>query len=256
MPKIFLGISLLLIMGSAVLGFLTKSNVAELKNEKQSVEATLSKIQIELKTAQEEAKKSTESSSDLSKKIEDAKAEIAKKQSEAEAINAKLAEAQSAVTAKEKEVEELKNKPAVTVEDPAKAAALLEATEKLQQAEAQLAEIKGLNQTLDQKLKSKEEEIDSLQQEKKRREQKVVAQGLEGKVMAYNPAWNFAVVSIGDKQGVVPNAEMVVQRSGVMIARARISKVEPNISIADIVPGTLQKDMRVQPGDKVVYVAN
>lgn len=256
MPKIFLGISLLLIMGSAVLGFLTKGNITQLRTDKQSVETALTKIQIDLKAAQEEVKKSGETSEELNKKIEEAKTEIAKKQADLESVNAKLTENQAAIAAKEKEIEELKNKPPVTVEDPAKAAALLEATEKLQQAEAQLTELKGLNQTFDQKLKGKEEEIEALKEDKKRREQKTLVHGLEGEILAVNQAWNFAVLSLGDKQGVVANAEMIVQRAGEMIARVKISSVQPKQSIADIVPGTLQKNMRVQPGDKVIYVAN
>jgi hypothetical protein len=46
---------------------------------------------------------------------------------------------------------------------------------------------------------------------------------------------------------------MVVTRGTEMIARVRITSVEPATSIADIVPNSISRGIRVQPGDKVIF---
>ena len=80
-----------------------------------------------------------------------------------------------------------------------------------------------------------------------------MAQGLTGQVLAVNRAYNFLVISLGDKQGVAMNGEMIVKRGGLQVARVKITSVEPTTSIADIVPGSLGRGVNVQAGDEVIY---
>jgi hypothetical protein len=80
-----------------------------------------------------------------------------------------------------------------------------------------------------------------------------MARGLEGQVMAVNQGWNFVVISLGDRQGALPNAQMLVKRGDSLVAKVTISSVEPSTSIADIVPGSVPRGQRVMPGDRVVY---
>ena len=61
------------------------------------------------------------------------------------------------------------------------------------------------------------------------------------------------VLSIGDRQGAVANAEMILQRGGSQIGKVRITSVEPSTSVADIIPGSLARGVRVQPGDQVIF---
>ena len=46
---------------------------------------------------------------------------------------------------------------------------------------------------------------------------------------------------------------MVVTRGGQMVAKVRVTSVEPSTSIADIIPSSVVKGQSVQPGDSVVY---
>jgi len=80
-----------------------------------------------------------------------------------------------------------------------------------------------------------------------------MAKGLEGQVIAVNQNWSFVVLGIGDRQGVVPNAEMIVVRGGQAIGKVRVSSVEPSTAIADVIPGSLGRGVRIQPGDRVIY---
>jgi cell shape-determining protein MreC len=76
---------------------------------------------------------------------------------------------------------------------------------------------------------------------------------VRGTVLAVNQAYNFVVLSMGDRQGVVPNSEMLVMRSGALIGKIRISSVEPTTSIGDIITNSLARGVQVQPGDTVIY---
>jgi hypothetical protein len=61
---------------------------------------------------------------------------------------------------------------------------------------------------------------------------------------------------MGDRQGMVPNSEMLVLREGSLIGKIRISSVEPTTSIGDIITNSLARGVQVQPGDIVVYAGS
>lgn len=76
--------------------------------------------------------------------------------------------------------------------------------------------------------------------------------GLKGKVIAVDPKFDFVVLDIGGNQGVLERGEMLVNRRGAMIARIRITTVEPNRSVANVIPGW-GKSENVKEGDQVLY---
>jgi seryl-tRNA synthetase len=80
--------------------------------------------------------------------------------------------------------------------------------------------------------------------------------GIHGTVLAVNQAYNFVVLSLGARQGVEANSEMLVLRGGSFIGKIRISSVEPATAIGDIITSTLPRGVQVQPGDTVVYAGN
>jgi hypothetical protein len=80
--------------------------------------------------------------------------------------------------------------------------------------------------------------------------------GIQGRVMAVNHGWNFVVLSVGDKQGAVPNKQMVIVRDGQAIGKLRITNVERNQSVADVIPSSMVKGAVVEPGDSVIYVGD
>ncbi|PYI81291.1 MAG: hypothetical protein DMF05_03290 [Verrucomicrobia bacterium] len=77
--------------------------------------------------------------------------------------------------------------------------------------------------------------------------------GVHGTVLAYNQAYNFVVLNLGARNGVEPNAEMLVLRDGTLIGKIRISSVEPATAIGDIMTNSLARGVQVQPGDSVIY---
>jgi cell shape-determining protein MreC len=123
-------------------------------------------------------------------------------------------------------------------------------------AETELAEAKAVAESL----KARADELTASMETKDRTIQEYksgyVRQGLSGKVVAYNPGWNFVVLNIGDKAGLKAGVQMVVLRGGNMVGKLKVTSVEPNTAIADVLPGTLARGDSVQPGDSVVFEGN
>jgi len=126
-------------------------------------------------------------------------------------------------------------------------------TASLQKAQAEAAEAKQVSDSLNNRIKDTETKLSAAEQKEKLRSSGVVRAGLQGRVLAVNPGWNFVVLSVGDKQGVIVNAPLLVVRNNEPIARLRITSVEPATSIADVIPGTVRKGVSVQPGDSVIF---
>lgn len=75
--------------------------------------------------------------------------------------------------------------------------------------------------------------------------------GLAGRILAVDPKYDFVVLDVGGNQGVVENGKLLVNRDGKLVAKVRVTKVEPNRSIANIMPDWKQAE--VMEGDQVVY---
>lgn len=103
------------------------------------------------------------------------------------------------------------------------------------------------------KLKAAEAQIQEFKQRELDQKKKLSNGGLEGKVLAVNNTWNFIVINLGDENGVNKGSEMSITRANQVVAKVKISSVEPLTSIADIIPESLQKGASIQAGDTVVY---
>ncbi len=111
--------------------------------------------------------------------------------------------------------------------------------------------------TLDQEKKVLNDQLVKLDKEKKELEEKLNKETkpsitLTGHILSVNEEWGFVVLDIGLNQGLnVGGAhEMIVYRNGSLVGKVKITKVEPSISIADVMPEWKQAD--IQPGDTVV----
>jgi hypothetical protein len=75
--------------------------------------------------------------------------------------------------------------------------------------------------------------------------------GLKGKVLAVDPKWDFVIIDVGGNQGAVERGKMLVSRDGKLVGAVRITRVEPNRSIANVIPEMRQSDLL--EGDQVIY---
>jgi len=74
--------------------------------------------------------------------------------------------------------------------------------------------------------------------------------GLTGKVLISDPKWHFVVLDAGDDQGVLEHGELLVNRNGKLVAKLKVSRVEKDRCVANIIPGWALAE--VIEGDQVV----
>src|SRR5205085_7792909 len=71
----------------------------------------------------------------------------------------------------------------------------------------------------------------------------VVPLGTKGKVVAYDPKYEFVVLDIGSEQGLQENAKMLINRDGKLVTKVNVTHVEKNRAIANIMPEWKQDDV-------------
>jgi len=255
MGKFFVILSIVLTAISAVLGYLNQVKLAEVKKSAADAETAVSqgktqlaKTQGDLKTASQNLATAVADKDQLASKLSGAQSELEKSKgqvaqltSDRTSLEAQVTQLTADLQAKTQEQEQ---KGSAGSSTPAEATS---------DEQAQLAEQQTLITKLQADLDSARSQLASLTNEKQDRMRKKMRNGLEGRVLAVNPAWNFVVLSLGDKNGVVSNAELLVKRGTQLIGKVRVTSVEPSTSIADIVANSVPQGTVISPGDDVIY---
>lgn len=65
-------------------------------------------------------------------------------------------------------------------------------------------------------------------------------------------SWGFVTINGGDAQGVVPGSTLAVMRGDELVAKLKVTTVEPNRAAADILRDSVGDDVYLRSGDKVV----
>lgn len=83
--------------------------------------------------------------------------------------------------------------------------------------------------------------------------------GLKAKVVALDPKWHFIVLDAGEKQGVLERGELLVSRHGKLVAKARVSRVQTDRCVANLLPGwelgeVLEGDLAI-PADPQCFIS-
>ena len=73
---------------------------------------------------------------------------------------------------------------------------------------------------------------------------------LKGKILVSDPKWDFVVLNVGENQGVLEYAELLVNRKGVLVGKLRVRTVDKDRSIANLMPGWTRGD--IMEGDEVI----
>ena len=60
---------------------------------------------------------------------------------------------------------------------------------------------------------------------------------LHGKILVVDPKWDFVVLDIGEDQGVISEGELLVSRSGKLVAKVIVRSVQKDRCIANVIPG-------------------
>jgi hypothetical protein len=260
MPKILIGISTFLMTLSLVFGFLSTRKVRGLRKElvttssaREVADRARTVSQNKLKARETDFATAQSKAMAAEAKATRAEAELTKAQNEKAEIEARLEAGEGQIADLQKRVAD-----ATVAEVPGAPEGVSpnELKAMLDQTKQQLEAAEQEKSLLADKVKAAQNRVAAIEEEKKRRGSGTNAPGVHGTVLAVNQAYNFVVLSMGDRQGVVPNSEMLVMRRGALIGKIRISSVEPTTSIGDIITSSLARGVQVQPGDTVIYVGN
>jgi flagellar biosynthesis chaperone FliJ len=255
MGKFLVILAILLTAISAGLGYLNQVKFAQVKQRAVDAETTVSQTKAQLTKAQGDLKTASQNlASTVTEKdqltsrlsgvqtdLEKTKAQMTQLTNDRTSLEAQISQLTADLQAKAQELEQ-KTTPGAA--NPAEGGT---------DQQAQLAEQQTLISKLQGDLDSARFQLATLQKEKEDRMQQKMRNGLSGRVLAVNPAWNFVVLSLGDKNGVVNNAELLVKRGSQYIGKVRVTSVEPSTSIADIVANSVPQGTAISPGDNVIY---
>jgi uncharacterized phage infection (PIP) family protein YhgE len=253
--KIALGVTILALIATCFLGYETKAKIGSLNDKNTQLGMQLSSSQQQTAKAKADLTTSQDNLAKETADDEQTKAQLATVQGNLDTATAKATDLQSQIDKLNQRIAVLTSgtntgpiSTAVYTEDQMKAV-----KSQLTDAQAQVAELTQLKDTLTNKAKDADARADDLEKIVEHYKGTIEKNGLTGEVLAVNQGWNFVVLSIGDRQGAVANAEMILQRGGSQIGKVRITSVEPSTSVADIIPGSLARGVRVQPGDQVIF---
>ena len=76
-------------------------------------------------------------------------------------------------------------------------------------------------------------------------------EGLAGKVVAFDPKYQYAVLNVGGNHGVLMDGRLLIKRDDMIVGEARITRVEDEYAVANIVQEA--KLDEVSEGDDVIY---
>lgn len=264
MTKILLIAATVFSLGAAALGFLNRGKLVAARTELDNSSAQLSSARQEVeatKKALEENKEQITALSGekdmLSANLNESKAELEKATAALEEEKAKITAAEEAKTEAETTLQAAQDKIAELEQQLAAGAPAAETAETADVASitAERDELRTVVAGLEDRAAGLDAQVAELKRKEQARQNSQMRQGLQGTVLAVNQAWNFVVLSLGDRQGVVPNAEMLVQRGSQLLGKVRVTSVEPSTSIADILVRTVPRGLSVMPGDTVIYQA-
>ncbi len=261
MIRILLIASIVLSLGSAVLGFLNRDKLVKTIEELVATQGTLATTQATLATTEKNLSEKTQELASVTSERDQLNANLAETRSELAQTKEEKAKTEQDLAAKNDEVTAMRTDMEAKdakIAELELAASQLPSTPAGGTAEggdsaARVAELQALNDQLTQERTAMQSRLSELQAKEKARQTAQVRQGLQGTVLAVNQAWNFVVLSLGDRSGLVPNAELLVKRGPQLLGKVRVTSVEPSTSIADIVLNSLPRGMSVMPGDTVIY---
>lgn len=75
--------------------------------------------------------------------------------------------------------------------------------------------------------------------------------GTKGSIVAVDPKWNFVILDLGAKKGMLEGGVLMVHRNSQLVGKVRIREVMAERSVANVMPGW--KLGEIEEGDLVLY---
>lgn len=248
--KVLISLALVGALASGVLAVLIVQKQSALTVEKEGIKNQLEQSKTDLTKASAEIKTKSDA---LTQK----ETELSEAASKAQALQTKLTDA-------EKKANELESSSKDADKKVQEAQAKLDQITKTldghsadelksQAAKAQeeLTAVRGEQRLLQDNLQTANAETARLQKlVRVAQGQDQVPPGLTGKIETVNRTWNFVVLNVGDKDGVVRNVTLIVYRDSTYVGKVKVVSTEEHTAVADILPEWSKGD--IQSGDDVL----
>jgi len=264
--RIILILAIILSLVAGGKSYMNRAVLLETRAKLAQTEATLTKTAAELvqsqeaeKAAKEEIQMLTDAKAAIEAQLKNTTEELAAVKKSNEEALAQIKEKDEKITELETKIAEAGDKPKTETTEGGETAEAPVGDElkiKLADAEAKVAAQATEIQNLRSDAESARGQVAALEQRERDRIAGQSRQGLEGRVIAVNPTWNFVVLNIGDRQGVAAGSSLIVKRGGELVGKLKVSSVEPTTSIADILDLSGKEVTTIQPGDTVIFTAS
>lgn len=219
----------------------TKTNLTQSEQAKQVSDAAAKQAKAEaLSAAQAKADAEAELST-ATTKVNDLTTQLTAAQKTADEASTALKTATDAAKTAQDNLDKIK----ATLGD--QTAEQIIAAEK--KAEADLAASQSEQKILQDQVQASQVQIADLTDAINRSKVGKMPPGVSGKVTFVNRTWNFVVLDVGLANGVVPNGELIVYRGRDFLGKVKVTSVEANSSVADILPDAKSD---IQVGDYVL----
>ena len=244
MVRVLLLIAILAGIASGVLGFLNNTKKKDAIAATQQAQAEAATAKSQLSKTSDELKATKSDLADAQQKIADATQQAQAAQSQLAAAQAKASDLETKAAAAEQKA----NAATAALDDvKAQAGAASDAAKK---AQADADRLDKEKRGVQDELAQANAEVARLNDVIKRSQNGAQPPGISGKIVSVNRNWNFVVLNIGEKDGLVEKGELIVSRNKQVIGRIRVVSTEANTAVADILVNTLQG--QIEPGDDVL----
>lgn len=221
--------------------------VVALQDDLRNTKATLAQTQTDLARTKTDLNKTQTALDETKKNLDTAKSERDKAVATAEEQSKRAAQLSDELAKTTKERDDAQAELAAYHATGFTSQQVMALGKTLKQAQDELAGVQDENKLLGQKVKELDTE---LQVYKIPNFSPPLPASLHGKILVSDPKWHFVVVNVGKDQGALPAGELLVNRDGKLVAKVKITSVQKDRSIANLVPGWQLGE--VMEGDQVI----
>jgi DNA repair exonuclease SbcCD ATPase subunit len=239
-------------VAAVVIFFIIGDTKQKLESDLEENRTRATQLQGQLTTAQNERQQVQEQATTLGAQVEELQANNSTLENQLVRVRQELAQATQIITAREQESAALKADADRIRRD------LLAERNRIAQLEANLEEqdadaLRSSIRELERQLLTTEQRLQTLQQTDPQHAEQLeqheeTRQALRGAVTEVGAQSSFVLINLGSNDGVRANSPVMIRRGARYIARANVTEVHEDVSVARVAPGAA----RIQPGDVVI----
>ena len=252
MSKVFLILAVIAAGAASFVAFQNKNTFAEVLDSNKKAKAEITKLKRNNST---ELGKIDNAKADLAAVEESRNEAEARRNLKQENFNKRSAAVNSTKEELQKVNLEIREREEVLagldLPDPdALNTELEEGESKKVEMEAAIEEKSVLAESLRTSINDRRGVLKSLKQSIAERAANLGVRSRRGRISAVDPSWDFAVINIGNTDGISPNDRVIVERGGQRVGMLVVKTVEPSRIVANLVP---EAGQGVQAGDTVIF---